>query len=139
MPTKISADFKPSEQSYANLRKHGVLPDFIEDQLPGFITYWTETGKKKASWQMTLQTWMRRAHQGRAGREWEENRHIRNRYSGGQKDDLFSNVFDKMMGEPVKQIETMQRKYRLPDPPAPGPAMTRDEALDALTQLLSKL
>ena len=140
MPTKIPENFKPSEQSYANLRKHGVLVDFVEDQLPGFITYWQDTGKKKASWQMTLQTWMRRAHQGRAGREWEESRHIRNRYSGGLKNDLFDACLKKIENPTTcKPVSTSQRKYRLPAPPPPGPAMTRDEALAELAKLRKTL
>ena len=135
MPTKINPDFKPDERSYTNLRKHGVLPDFIEDQLPGFITYWLDTGKKKSSWQMTLQVWMRRAFQGKAGREWEQNRHIRERYQTGPKEDLFEKILNNL--DPTsKTVETTtEPKYYLPDPPAPGPAMKPEEAFEQLKKL----
>ncbi len=97
MRTKIPDKFKPTAQSYNNLRKHGAIPDFVDDQLDAFVTYWQETGEKKKSWQMTLQTWMRRAWQGKAGREWEENRH-RQRKWGGEKTGLFDEVLDKING-----------------------------------------
>ena len=137
MPTKINEDFKPDERSYLNLRKHGVLPDFIDDQLPTFIAYWMDTEKKKASWQMTLQVWMRRAHQGRAGREWEENRHIRHKHHK-PKEDVFSAVLDDLFEKPIEQIEEIQRnlKYKLPEPPAPGPAMSSGEAFEQLRGIL---
>ena len=135
---KIDPDFKPTDQSIKNLAKHGVLPDFIDDQLPAFITYWTETGKKKASWQMTFQTWMRRSHQGKAGREWEQNRHIRERYKTGLKPDIFADMFG-ITENPVEQIEEIQRSikpYRLPDPPPPGPAMSPEEAFNQLRKIM---
>jgi len=145
MKTRIREDFKPTNQSIKNLAKHGVLPDFIEDQLPAFITYWTETGKKKASWQMTLQVWMRRAHQGKAGREWEQNRHIRERYSGSQQPELFTYAADgllKALREGVdpeiydsNPVPTRIKKYRLPDPPPPGPAMKPEDAFEQLRKM----
>ena len=67
MASFIPPDFKPSDQSYKNLRKHGAIPEFVDDQLDYFVTYWTEKKEKKqesgkkASWQMTLQRWMRSA------------------------------------------------------------------------------
>ena len=135
---KIDPDFKPTDQSIKNLAKHGVLPDFIDDQLPAFITYWTETGKKKASWQMTFQTWMRRSHQGKAGREWEENRHIRERYKTGQKTDLFAGVLDNLNPDAVlkKKPNNFKPRYRLPDPPPPGPAMSPEEAFNQLRKIM---
>ena len=139
MPTKIKEDFKPDERSYLNLRKHGVLPDFIDDQLPAFIAYWMDTEKKKASWQMTLQVWMRRAHQGRAGREWEENRHIRHKHSGGLKDvnDLFSFApIKKITRDEAEKMYPPKTKYKLPEPPAPGPAMSSEEAFAALRKII---
>lgn len=69
---KINPDFKPTEQTYNNLRKHGALPEFVDYELDNFLAYWIETGKSKKSWQLTCQTWMRRAWKGKAGREWEE-------------------------------------------------------------------
>ncbi len=69
---KINPDFKPTEQTYNNLRQHGALPEFVDYELANFLAYWIETGKSKKSWQLTVQTWMRRAWKGKAGREWEE-------------------------------------------------------------------
>ena len=137
MKTRIREDFKPTNQSIKNLAKHGVLPDFIEDQLPAFITYWTETGKKKSSWQMTLQVWMRRAHQGKAGREWEENRHIRERYKAGLKSDLFNNMLDNLKpGATLKKApNNFKPRYRLPAPPPPGPAMKPEDAFEQLRKM----
>lgn len=135
MSTKLPNDFKPTEQSYSNLRKHGVLPDFIDDQLPGFITYWQETGKKKSSWQMTLQTWMRRAHQGGAGREWEEKRHIREKH-GKPKADLFADALRGLEFHSNGEMEIEKNKtYRMPLPPDPGPAMSFEQAREELKKM----
>jgi len=69
---KIDPDFKPTEKTYSNLRKHGALPPFVDYELPNMVTYFVERGVSKKSWQMTCQVWMRRAWKGKAGREWEE-------------------------------------------------------------------
>jgi len=80
----IPPDFQPDERSLGNLRKWITLDiymfrDFIDWELPNFITYFTETRAKKKSWQMTFQRWMRTAWTGKAGRDWEYDRH--NRYN----------------------------------------------------------
>ncbi len=143
MPAKIKPDFTPDERSYANLRKHGVLPDFIDDQLDTFKTYWLEKGEKKASWQMTLQVWMRRAHQGGAGREWESNRHIRHKHSREPQGDIFGSMLANlekpklMPDQSVGNPGTLPRHcYRLPDPPQPGPKMSSDEAFRELRKIM---
>jgi len=78
----IDKDFQPDERSLGNLRKWISLDiymfrDFIDWELPNFITYFTETKAKKRSWQMTFQRWMRTAWTGKAGRDWEYDRHKR--------------------------------------------------------------
>ena len=82
----IPPDFQPDERSLGNLRKWITLDiymfrNFIDWELPNFITYFTETKAKKKSWQMTFQRWMRTAWTGKAGRDWEYNRHKRHDYS----------------------------------------------------------
>ncbi len=151
MSSRINPDFTPDERSYANLRKHGVLPDFIDDQLDTFKTYWLEKGEKKASWQMTLQVWMRRSYKGRAGKEWEENRHIRERYSNKPKGDLFSGVLDKIAdnmrtsGELKTETVNMAKdEYppfyatRIQHSPIPGEGetMSSDEAFRELRKIM---
>ena len=132
---KIPENFKPTEQSLNNLQRHGVLPDFVEYELPNFITYWEETGGKKKSWQMTLQVWMKRAHQGKAGREWEENRHIRERHSKPNTD-FFSIPLD--LSQPTKSHRwidegedssadpkyTIKGEYKIQHTPIPGEGET---------------
>ena len=97
---KLPKDFKPSDRTYNNLRKHGCLPEFVDYELDNFTAYfldkgdeWDATPKEdrteklrslafKESWQMTCQVWMRRQWKGKAGREWEYTiRH--NRSDGG--------------------------------------------------------
>ena len=78
----IPPDFQPDERSLGNLRKWITLDiymfrDFIAWELPNFITYFIETKGKKKSWQMACQRWMRTAWTGKAGRDWEYNRHKR--------------------------------------------------------------
>lgn len=75
MKTLVPEDLKLTERTYNNLRKHGAIPEFVDYELPNFITYFTETQDKKKSWQMTVQRWMRSAFKGKAGRDWEYNRH----------------------------------------------------------------
>lgn len=138
MLTKIPKDFKPSERSYNNLRKHGAIPEFVDWELPNFIEYWMEQHEiaetlkaelrdlagcsnadegrrfelkkqaesqakrsKKKSWQMTLQRWMRTAWEGKAGRQWERERHYR-QDSGS---DMFS--FAPLVKVTRKEFEKM--------------------------------
>ena len=125
---KIPENFKPTEQSLINLKRHGVLPDFVEYELPNFITYWQETGGKKKSWQMTLQVWMKRAHKGKAGREWEENRHIRERHQSKPKQDIFDSLFSDIKNnfdrKPEKALETHSVTPRIIHTPIPGEGET---------------
>lgn len=137
MPSHIPDGFRPSNDSYDNLKKHGCIPEFVDYELDLFITYWSELKEKKqkkgrkSSWQLTLQTWMRRAWRGKAGREWEYNRHKREGYAnqGNPFESVLSNLQPKEPEKPQK------RNYRLPDPPPKGEAMSREEALAALSKL----
>ncbi len=143
MSSRINPDFTPDERSYANLRKHGVLPDFIDDQLDTFKTYWLEKGEKKASWQMVLQVWMRRSHKGRAGKEWEENRHIRERYSNKPKGDLFEKVLEscnptRIVPFPTEKWPKSEIEIRIQHSPIPGEGetMSSDEAFRELRKIM---
>jgi len=89
---RLPEDFKPTERTYNNLRKHGAIPEFVDDQIDDFMAYWLDpelppSKAKKSSWQKTFQTWMRRAWKGKTGREWENDRDRRRMYgrsgSGG--------------------------------------------------------
>lgn len=75
MKTLVPENLKLTDRTYNNLRKHGAIPEFVDYELPNMITYFTETEDKKKSWQMTVQRWMRSAFHGKAGRDWEYNRH----------------------------------------------------------------
>ena len=55
-----------------------------------------------------------------------------------KKQNSFSAVLDDLFEKPMEQIEEIQRnlKYKLPEPPAPGPAMSPDEAFAALRKII---
>ena len=137
MPTKIKGDFKPDERSYNNLRVHGAIPEFVDYELPNFITYWMETGGKKKSWQMTLQRWMRSAWQGKAGRDWEYNRH--KRQDSGSSGDLFhaNEGWLKAIRENVEPAVYEGKRYRIPERPAVevDPNKTTEDYLDELARM----
>ena len=137
---KIDPNFKPDERSYNNLRKHGAIPEFVDHELPMFITYFVESGAKKKSWQMTVQRWMRSAWAGKAGRDWEYNRH--KRQDNGSSGDLFAQVLGTMksplqeVDELVEEFEGIKQKYRLPDPPEKGEAMNPADAFKQIKGIL---
>lgn len=141
MTTKIKKDFQPDDNSYALVAKHGAIREFVDDQYDHFISYWLETGKTKASWQSTWQVWMRRAWQGKCGREWETSRHYRTQ---GASD---GNPFEKVLanlkpGEtpplqhhPEKPQRPYKRPAHAPRPIAAGGApMTSEQAFAQLRQ-----
>jgi len=132
MPTKLPKDFKPDERSYNNLRKHGAIPEFVDDQLPQFIVYWQETGKKKASWQMTLQVWIKRAWAGKAGSEWERARHYRKDYQGPQ-ENIFDLILDEMQGlkKPTENFKPPRNFKVIVNRPDLG-TMTAEQGIEAL-------
>ena len=50
-PQQVSQDWQPSSDCVQILTTHsGVDPNFINDQLPEFILYWTNRGKPMHSW-----------------------------------------------------------------------------------------
>jgi len=104
---------------------------FLDPDLP-------DSKAKKASWQMTCQRWMRSAWRGKAGRDWEYNRH--HRKDSGSSGDMFDKVLDKIqpatsssmyVGNPGGPLPA----YRLPEPPKPGPAMKPEDAFAQLRQM----
>jgi len=95
----IPPDFQPNERSINNLKKWISLDireirDFVKWELPHMITYFTETKGKKRSWQMTFQRWMRTAWTGKAGRDWEYNRH------------KYNTQYNNFLHTPAKTITT---------------------------------
>jgi len=139
MPNFIPKDFTPSDQSYNNLAKHGAIKDFVDSQLDTFVTYWTELKDKgsakgkKESWQATFQTWMRRAWNGKVGREWERTRHYTTRAPS-----------DNPLGDAIETLFGMADESKEPEKPKPpvdypkrkvaqgGPPMTAEQAFDQL-------
>jgi len=112
METLVPKDFKPSERTYSNLKKHGAIPEFVDYELPNMITYFTETKDKKRSWQMTVQRWMRLAFKGKAGRDWEYNRH--NKYNIQEKRKIMpAPKLGNISKAKIKEAITMTRNKRL--------------------------
>ena len=136
---KIDPDFKPTEKSYNNLRKHGAIPEFVDWELPNFIAYFLETGGKKKAWQMTLQRWMRTAWTGSAGRAWEREREFNslNRPYRKQPADLFQLTLGDMIADGLPKPEKKGIVYRKPNiqPPTPGPAMSSEDAFAELRRI----
>jgi len=142
MATKIKKDFQPDANSYALVAKHGAIREFVDDQLDHFRSYWLETGKTKSSWQSTWQVWMRRAWQGKCGREWEKTRHYRTQGAGS------GNPFEKVLAN-LKPGETPPLQHHPEKPPIKPPikplikppvvtdvSMTSEEAFEELRKML---
>ena len=139
---RLNKDFKPSEQTYNNLAKHGAIRDFVDTELEMFMAYFLDpdlpdSKAKKSSWQMTCQRWMRSAWKGKAGRDWEYNRH--NRKDSGNSGDMFGKIlagFDReAKAHNLRQTGATPvpaPNYRLPEPPEPGPAMKPEDAFAQL-------
>ena len=112
MPTKIPKDFQPSDHSYALVAKHGAIREFVDDQYDHFMAYWLDTGKAKESWQATWQVWMRRAWQGRCGREWETSRHYRTQ--GASSGNPFEKVLAKLQPGETPPVQNYPEPVRVP-------------------------
>ena len=136
MTTKIKSDYKPSQRVYELLKAYGVQNpvEFVGHELPAFMMYWEETGKAKASWDTTCLNWMKRTY--------EDKKHqmALNRSPSGSNGDVFGKVLlgiDPASG-PDKSVEFIAEcsngkiKYRLPEPPKPGPAMKPEDAFAQL-------
>lgn len=107
MTTTIPANYKPTPKSIDNLKARGIPSEFVERELQYFRIYWEETGGKKKSWEMTFQRWMRTAWAGKAGRDYEEQRHRNQNLAGrGMKTDLFDTMLDKINGSAIRQSAT---------------------------------
>ena len=161
MPTRLNKDFQPSEQTYNNLRKHGAIPEFVDHEMEMFMAYflgkaeqWESASEKertkklynqahKEVWQMTCQRWMREQWKGKAGRDWEYNRHRRQdklTNQGLKNGDLFEYVHEKITDfskgtEKCSAVahKRIKPKYRIPERPAIDAAPMKPE--DAFAQL----
>jgi len=139
--TRLNKDFTPTEQTLNNLRKHGAIPEFVDHELEMFKAYFLDpdlpdSKAKKSSWQMTLQRWMRSAWQGKAGRDWEYNRH--KRQDSGGSGDLFDAAFAKWEKDcPVKNPQVITT-YRIPERPAVevDPNKTTEDYLNELAKII---
>lgn len=108
---RLSPDFKLSERGYANLSKLGAVAEFVDYEMDMFMSYFLDpelpdSKAKKSSWDMTCQRWMRSAWTGKAGRDWEYNRHKRDNYS--------SNGFKSISEAYAPDKPIPVRKYRVP-------------------------
>ena len=126
MPTWIKEDFKPDDRSYVIIGKTGAPREFVDDNFDHFISYWVDLRDqglakgKKQSWQSTLQVWMKRAWRGKCGREWEENRHRRQKYYGEPKGDLFVSVLENAQRERKGDCAVATAAHRGKEPPLSG-------------------
>ena len=142
----IDPKITPTERTYNNLRKWGAIPEFVDWELPNFIEYFVETGGKKKAWQTCLQRWMRTAWEGKAGRQWERERHFRK--DTGSNGDIFEKVFNNMQksGEiVVDQVNVAKDGYppnimtriRIPERPSIeiDPNLKTEDYLDQLGRM----
>ncbi|WP_223296628.1 DnaT-like ssDNA-binding domain-containing protein [Thiorhodovibrio frisius] len=53
-PRFIPPDWQPGERVYAWATKQGLTRDWVEDQVDEFITFWTDAGIKRRSWDATF-------------------------------------------------------------------------------------
>lgn len=53
-PRFIPPDWQPGERVYAWATKHGLSRDWVEDQVDEFITFWTDAGIRRRSWDATF-------------------------------------------------------------------------------------
>lgn len=143
MPTKLPDDFTVTDRSYTNLQKHGICREFVDWELENFITYFQETGKKKSSWQMTVQRWMRTGFAGRAGAEFERLKdQICSNRPGGLRTDLFERMQEKIKNDYIPELklspqnfkDTKPVKVNLPEPPDLG-TMTFEQAQAELKKM----
>ena len=110
--------------------------------MDNFIAYWSDLRDRglakgrKESWNMTFLNWMKRAWQGKTGREWEQHRHYQFRApsDGNPFEQVIKNLEPKK--EKKEEIAT-PRDYVLPCPPKrEGPTMTAEEAFEQLRKIL---
>ncbi|MBW2635882.1 MAG: hypothetical protein JRE14_17600 [Deltaproteobacteria bacterium] len=146
MSAYIATNFTPNEKTIKVLREDGIFIEFLDQCVTKhFLEYWTELKEdkkkkgQKSAWQTCYRLWARRAFHGRVGREWEENRHRRNRF-GKSKPNIFQEVQAGMMGS-TKRVRTVNETPPPVEPPLvpPGKPMSRKKALGELSKLSKKL
>jgi len=146
MKKRLTKDFKPSDQTYNNLRKHGAIPEFVDYELEMFFAYFLNPDlpdykAKKENWQMTCQRWMREAFKGPAGRSWEREREFKCNHRPATKKpqgNLFEELIGCMIAEDLPPPVKRKPNYRLPaQPPIPGSnqSMSFEEAQQALKKM----
>lgn len=147
MPSKINPHYKPSARVYEVLQTYGAPAEFVDFILPQFVTYWLDLAAKdlkkakKTSWDATCLNWMRRSWRGKAGREWEDNRHKNQGFRPRFKNDLFEEVLGGMIAESESLPTPPKRRrvYHKPiQPPPPTETMSESEGLEKLREFLGK-
>jgi len=128
---KIPENYEPSQRVYELLKAYGVQNpvEFVGHEMGAFLMYWEGTGKAKSNWDSTCLNWMKRTY--------EDKKHAmaQNRTFGKPKPDIFADMLDNIEN-PVEQFEVIQQKYKLPEPPEPGRAMSAAEAFAELKIIL---
>lgn len=148
MPTKVNEKLTPTAGTLKACQRFGASPEFVMWELPNMIRWWinfhdiaeSNTDKKKGEktprgWQQAICNWMNKAHNGSAGKRYENEKEaaMSNR-RGGFKADVFDNALDKLQGNPPKVKPKAERVYRKPthQEPPKGEAMTSEQAFDTL-------
>lgn len=163
MKKRLTKDFKPSKQSYDNLKKYGAIPEFVDWEFENFFTYfeaaaeaWDEAKENgtetktlynkshKSLWQSALQRWMRESWdqgKGKRAAQWEREREFKCNHRPATKKpqgNLFEELIGCMIAEDLPPPVKRKPNYRLPaQPPIPGSnqSMSFEEAQQALKKM----
>jgi len=132
MTTKINPDFKPSRRVSELLAiRYGLTTEraaeFIGQELAGFLMYWMETGKAKASWNSTCLNWMDRNYEHK--KEAIDRNHQRSKNQGN----IFDQTLNKLTGE--EEEKPIRTAYRfIPHEPTTE-TMSTEDALAELRRI----
>ncbi len=60
-PQRIAPDYKPSARVFELAEECGIQSDFVKKQIPEFIFYFQEKGTRRAGWDRTCWSWIKRS------------------------------------------------------------------------------
>lgn len=139
MPTRIKADFTPSNRVYDLMAtRYGITVErareFIGHELGDFMMYWegrTDAKAAKANWDSTCLNWMKRQYDDK------KEAMARNRVYGKDKPNLVQEVAAGLMAQDMeKPGKKPKSKYRFQDPPPDtGERLSQEDALEKLNQM----